>query len=257
VPLPAVVVSNDIVRCLNLRGTVLLQVVVVSLQVDQLEVVVLGFVEVGQVPEDANVLKTQVVPLVAVRVVGHLVFMHVLSLSPGAGQFHELTGVDLLGSGALVTVLSRDPSTVHNNGSTLDVNRVLFVKSLLEVHFTALVTVNGVDHVEAGLFNTVNALLSGDQNLLRVVELTEQEVGLESVVDGPLLLGHSPPGEVELLPGSAIVDSLLEAVRTFTAQEILLHPSSVAEVSDGATDKGCGECTVTDKVSLLCRKAFD
>jgi len=61
---------------------------ILAFKLNRLEVVKLRLVEVGQVPEDADVFKTKVVPFIGVRVVGHFIIMHVLTLSPGSGKFH-------------------------------------------------------------------------------------------------------------------------------------------------------------------------
>ena len=61
---------------------------VLTFKLDGLEVVKLSLVEVGQIPKDADVFKTKVVPFVGIGVVWHFVFVHVLSLSPSAGKFH-------------------------------------------------------------------------------------------------------------------------------------------------------------------------
>ena len=56
-----------------------------TFKLDGLEVIKLSLIKVRQVPKDANVFKTKVVPLVGIGVVGHFVLMNVLSLPPSAG----------------------------------------------------------------------------------------------------------------------------------------------------------------------------
>jgi len=58
----------------------------VTFQLDRLEVVKLSLVEVGQVPEDADVFKTKIVPFIGIRVVRHFVIMHILALPPSSGK---------------------------------------------------------------------------------------------------------------------------------------------------------------------------
>jgi len=61
---------------------------ILALKLNRLEVVKLRLVEVGQVPEDADVFKTKVVPFIGIGVVGHFIIVHVLTLSPSSGKFH-------------------------------------------------------------------------------------------------------------------------------------------------------------------------
>ncbi len=77
------------------------------------------------------------------------------------------------------------------------------------------------------------------------------------MVNCPLFLRHAPPGEVHLLPGSAVGDSLTESIVTFTPVERLLHIFSVLEVGDCTCEDACINCTVSEKGSLLSWQSFD
>ena len=87
IPSPLIMVDNNVVnRVLNEWGADLVGARL-GVQINYLEVVELLFVEVGQVPEEPNVLEADVVPLVIVWVVRRLVIVHVLSFAPGACDF--------------------------------------------------------------------------------------------------------------------------------------------------------------------------
>lgn len=105
---------------------------VFSVYLNSLEVVVFCFVPVGQVPKNANVLQAEVIPFVGIRVVRYFVIMNVLTLSPNASQLDKLTSVNLLGSAAFISILSWDPTAVHDDSRSIDFNRVLLRKSILE-----------------------------------------------------------------------------------------------------------------------------
>ena len=63
---------------------------VLSFDIHTVEVVVLGFIEVWQIPVEANVLQAQVIPIVCIRVVRNRVFMDVLAWHVAAIDFDKL-----------------------------------------------------------------------------------------------------------------------------------------------------------------------
>ena len=99
VPAPSVEIFNNLIglvcggRGCNFKGSALF-----ALQVDSLEVVELTLVEVREVPENTNVLQTEVIPFICIRVVGNLVVVYILSLAPGTGKTNQLARVDLFGA---------------------------------------------------------------------------------------------------------------------------------------------------------------
>ena len=183
--------------------------------VNSMEVVVLALIKVRQVPEYADVFKCQVVPFICIWVVWNLVVVDVLSTSPGACQFYELPLVDLIRSAAFISVFCGDPSSINDDCSSIDFDRVSLVKCIFEGKTTTFITIERVDNVEAFTDYTVDLFSSWDKHFFGHVELTDEEVGLKSVVDVPLLFRHTPPGEVHLLPGSAVSDHLIESVVGF------------------------------------------
>lgn len=250
---PLVVVLNNLVGGRSLAGrlnAVKTSVVVLGGQVDQLEVVVLGIVVVGQVPEHADVLQTQVVPLVRVGVVGDLVVVHILATAPGAGHLNELTRELLIGSATSVAVLSWDPASVNDDSSAIDLGRVFLQVKVLEGQTTTLVTVEGIDNFEAVDLDAVDGLLLGKEHLSGHVQLTEQVVGLELVKVFPLALGHAPPGVVHISEGSAVVDGLTESVVAVRALPVLVQPKTVLEVSEATSNDTSVSSTVSDSSAL-------
>jgi len=232
VPSPVVVIFDKFVRRSrdDRRLSISLAFGTLGTKVDFLEVVVFAFIEIGEIPEESHVLETEVGPLVVVGVVRYLIFMYSVSLSPGASHADNLTRVTLLRSAALVTVLSRDPSTVNNNGGSLNLNGVLSSESIFKGKFTSLVTVERVHHVEA--FMAV--LLAGYENFFANIELTQDEVGLHSVINIVFFIGHAPPCEVHCLPGGAVSNLTREAVVTLRALELLSEEETVLRVGDGS-----------------------
>ena len=133
-PSPAIVIRDDIVGligahwCLHVFHTRH----VFSVYLNSLEVVVFCLVPIGQVPKNANVLQAEVVPFVSIRVVRYFVIVNVLTLSPNASHLDKLTSVNLLRPAAFISILSWDPTTVHDDSRSIDFNRVLLRKSILE-----------------------------------------------------------------------------------------------------------------------------
>ena len=120
-----------------------------------------------------------------------------------------------MGSAALISVLCRQPASVNNDRSPFNLAWIRTCKLIFERKFAALVTVERVQHIEAITIYAVYFLYSGDEHFFGEIELTQQEVGLESMINGELFVGHSPPREVHLLPRGAIGDRCTESVMAF------------------------------------------
>lgn len=105
---------------------------VFSVNLNSLKVVVFCLVPIGQVPKNANVLQAEVVPFVSIRVVRYFVIVNVLTLSPNASHLDKLTSVNLLRPAAFISILSWDPTAIDDNSRSIDFNRVLLRKSILE-----------------------------------------------------------------------------------------------------------------------------
>lgn len=178
-----------------------------------MEVVELLFVPVRQVPVDAEIFWAQVVPFVGVGIVGNIVVVDVLALHEAAGDLDELAGVDLGGSADFLAILSWNPASSHAQSGSVDTDGVrLEAQCALHRDLTTFIAVEGVDYVEASHFRSIDCLVARDQYFFRVVELSKDEVGSESMVHGPFFLGHAPPTEVHLFPGCAICHSLSELI---------------------------------------------
>jgi len=211
-------------------------IVLPSHPLNSFEVVVLGLIEVGQVPVDADVLERNVVPLVVVGVVGHLVLVHCLSLAPHSSELDQLARVDLLGSAGLLLELPRDPPSVDDDGGALNVDGVIPIKEIFERELASFITVERVEDDVAFLLDSIDCLRLGDQDLLAVVKLTDNEVGLEFVVHVELLIRHAIPREVHLSPGGHVLHLRAEAVVTLTAHEVLAHVFPVVNVRQEAAE---------------------
>ena len=104
----------------------------------------------------------------------------------------------------------------------------------------------------------IDCLRSGDEDFLTVVELADDVVRLEAMIDGPLLLWHSPPGEVHLFPWRAVSNGLIpDCLVSLGALERLSHILTVVEVSEGASGHEGGKGTLSDQVALLGRHALN
>ena len=130
-PAPLVVFIDNFVdavshyRCCHFSGIVL------TLDIHTVEVVVLGFIEVWNIPVKAKVLQAQVIPIVCIRVIGDLVVMDILARHVAAIDLDKLLRVNLLRSACLLAESSRDPAASDNQGSSLDADRVLQRQTLL------------------------------------------------------------------------------------------------------------------------------
>jgi len=133
-------------------------------EVDSLEIIELGFIVVGEFPEDADILQCDVVPFVVVWVIGHFIIVNIFAFAPHSGNFSELTRVNFVGSAFLVSILGWDPSTVDDDSSSFDFDGVFLGECCLERNFTSFITVKGVEHVKAGNLFTTHGLSSGDEH---------------------------------------------------------------------------------------------
>lgn len=162
VPSPSVVIFNKFIRSSrdNGRSGISFSLRTLSSKVDFLEVIVFGFIEVRKVPEDADVFETQIVPFIVVRVVRYFILMYIFSLAPDSGHADKFTRVTFVRSAALVTVFSRDPSTVNDDGSSFNLNGVASIESIFKRKFTSFITVKWVDHIKS----ISSILLAGYEN---------------------------------------------------------------------------------------------
>jgi len=154
--------------------------------------------------------------------------MYILSSSPDTSHSDELTRVSFLGSTSLVTVFSRDPATVNNNSSSLDIYGVVSLELIFKRKLTSFVTIERVDDIKS--VNSI--LLSRDENFFTHIKLSEDEVRLHSVIDIVFFNGHSPPSEVHLLPGSTVSNLSRESLVTLRALEFLSEEKTVLTVSE-------------------------
>ncbi len=147
-------------------------------------------------------------PLIVIGIVGDLIFMDILALTPDSSQLNELAGVDLVRSASAILEFSRNPSAVDNNCCTVNSNRVLFSECSAERKTTALIAVERIDHIIPLLLvsHLIN-MCCGDQNFLGGIELPKNKVGLETMIDIEFLVWHPPPSEVELFPRGDVLST--------------------------------------------------
>ena len=91
------------------------RILFLTVKLHRIEVVVLCLIPIRKVPEYSDVFKAQVVPFIVVRVVWHRVFVNILSFEPAACDSNEFSFVDLRWSASLISVLGRNPTSVHDN----------------------------------------------------------------------------------------------------------------------------------------------
>ena len=89
-PAPLVVFIDHFIDTVSCYRCCLRPGRVLSLDIHTVEVVVLGFIEVWQIPVEANVLQAQVIPIVVVRVIRDLVIMDVLAWHVAAIDLDKL-----------------------------------------------------------------------------------------------------------------------------------------------------------------------
>jgi len=168
-PFPSIVIVNNLIWsdscnwCLNVLHT---SNWILTSHLDRLEVIILCFIEIRQIPENTNVFQTQIVPFVRVGVVWNFIFVNVLALPPGTSHSDKLTGVQFLRATPLITVFGRDPASVHDDSCTFNLNRVFLWKSILKGKFTTLITVERIDDIESFLSNAVNDSIFRNEDFL-------------------------------------------------------------------------------------------
>ena len=138
--------------------------------------------------------------------------MNISASSENSLNLDELPGVGLQWPSSLVPERSWNPSPIQNNGTPLNLNWISLIEELLERHLTSLVTIEGVDDHEAVL--ALGPFL-GDEDLLGIVQLAEDEVGLEFMIYIEFLFWHSEPSEIHLLPGGHVFQQVGESVMAF------------------------------------------
>ena len=89
-PAPLVVFIDHFINAVSCYRCCLLPGRVFSMDINTVEVVVLGFIEVWQIPVEANVLQAQVIPIVVVRIIRDLVIMDVLAWHVAAIDLDKL-----------------------------------------------------------------------------------------------------------------------------------------------------------------------
>ena len=92
--------------------------------------------------------------------------MHVFAPAEATVDLHELFGVQLLGSAALVTVLRGDPASVYNDGRAINRNRVLTLKRSTDRNLAAFVTVKWVNNIKSIVSQAIDCLLAWNQDFL-------------------------------------------------------------------------------------------
>lgn len=167
--------------------------------------------------------------------------MQISALPPAALHLDKPPGIDLLRPTSLVLQSSWNPTSVHNDGCSLDEYGVFFFEQVLEGDLTPFVAIERVEHIKALSLDSVYDLGPGDEHLLGLVQLAQYVVGLESVIGVKLLIRHPPPSEVELLPGSDVCDLCGEAIVALRPVEVLLDVLSVVPVGEAPReDEGGG-----------------
>jgi len=174
------------------------------MELNSVEVIPFALIEVRQVPENTNILQTEIVPLIGIGIIRYFIVVDLLAREVASSDFNKFFRVNFLRSGTLISVSSWDPSSINNKCSSIDFDCVFLFKSGLHTQLTAFVTEERVNDIESVTLLSIDDLLTRDENFLTCVELSNNVVGFEHVVNGPFLFGHSPPSEVHLCPRSAI-----------------------------------------------------
>ena len=120
-----------------------------------------------------------------------------------------------MGSAPLVSIFVRNPASIDNNGCAFNFRGIVAVESIFERNLPSFVTIQRTQHVKAIRRLSIEVLGSWNKNFFAEVELTQQEVRLESMVNRVFFVRHPPPREVHLFPGRAVGEGHVEAVVTF------------------------------------------
>ena len=212
VPPPLVVVLNYLIFAHTDDTCLFLEFVGVTiLEIHGVEVVIFGFVKVGQVPENADVFKSEIVPVVVVRVVWDFVIVDVFSFSEGALNLYQLPRVKLVRSHPLVTEIGWDPPTVDDDRCTLNFDGISLIEKLFERNFTSFITVKWIYDIKA--WSSIFSFRQ--QYFFGIIKLTDHEVRLESMVHIVLFDRHSPPGPIEGFPRSNVFNHMGEPIVSF------------------------------------------
>lgn len=249
VPAPPIEIVDDFVASLWRNRPILVNLVLLA-ELNRSKVIVLRLVKVRQIPVEPYIFEGHVVPFVRVWIVGHLIVVDVFAAEPRARHPHQLLLVHFGWPRALVFVGGRDPATMQNNGRPFNRDGVFAMESLSERNLAALITVQRVYYVVAVSHHAIVDLLFWNEDFFVVVDLSGEEVRLESLVDVVFFFGHAPPSEVHLFPGGAIGDYLIKFVVTLRAEESFSQVVAVLEVAHGAEGHATGDTAQVEGRSL-------
>ena len=98
--------------------------------------------------------------------------------------------------------MSWNPTSVYNDGTSIHFSRWISGEKFFERILTTFIAIKRIDNFVT--FGTSVWVILRNQYFLGVVELSQNEIWSEPMVHIVFFLGHSPPGEVQLLPWSDI-----------------------------------------------------
>jgi len=99
--------------------------------------------------------------------------MNVLTPAPHTSKANKFTRVSLSWARTLVAVGMRDPATIDNHSSALYSNWVgILFHDTVEMSVTTFITVDRINYIETILQYAIDCLLAGNQDFLRLVQLS-------------------------------------------------------------------------------------
>jgi len=123
-PVPLVVLVDHLIDRVDLNWGRVTIFRVLTIEIHGVEVVVLLLVSVREIPVDTEILAAQVVPIVGIGIVRDLVVVHIFAWHEAAGESDKFTRVDFAWSTALLAVRSWHPASSHDEGSSVDADRI-------------------------------------------------------------------------------------------------------------------------------------
>ena len=104
------------------------EVIWFGLKVNCMKVKELALIKFWQLPVDANVLQSQIIPLVRIWVVRYAIIVYVFAFSKSPIDFNQLLRVLFCRTASSISILGRDPASINNNCCSFEADWILFVK---------------------------------------------------------------------------------------------------------------------------------
>ncbi len=159
-------------------------------------------IKARKLPNNTNILKTDIVPLIIIWVVWSFVVMNIFSWSENSYDSLKFSSVFFLWPRFFFLKSFWNPSSIKNDGSSLNFYWISSIHQVFHWYFTTFIAIKRIKKIVYLLSLWV---FCWNQNFLCLIKLSDYIVWFESMVDIEFLFWHSVPSEMHLFPWSYIL----------------------------------------------------